>query len=546
MINETDYTSNLLPKEQENKIDTIFAQYDTTDKPGCAVGVIQDGRFMYKKCFGMANLDYDIPITSDSKFNIGSVSKQFTAACICLLVLENKLSLNDDVRKYIPELPDYGKLITIRHLLHHTSGLRDYLDMTMLNGTLQFDSYINDKYSIQILCKQSKLNFAPGEKQFYSNSGYLLLVEIVSRITGKSFREFAEANILKPLDMNDTIYVDDCKAIVKNKVISYDISGKVIHFELHNYDSIGGGGFISTLNDLRKWNNNFYNPIVGGQNLLDLMFTRSTLDSGEILNYCFGLTYETINNKLSIGHAGHIGNFSSNFIHFLESKTDIIILCNRGDIDVFSKVNSIAEIVLPDNSQKNTEPDKIDCDEPALFLLNESDMKIFCGDYWSEDSKLKRKIYLKDGNLFYFRYDNNESKLTPIGINEFYMDNNRNLILRFETQSSQNIMRIIENKRCTATFISYDPIAYTLDELKNFCGNYYSVELCVVYQLKLESNKLTLFINDRKISELKEVMKNLFEVIEWGTLIKFRTNLDKVSGLETSTERAKEIDFIKQ
>ncbi|NOR46399.1 MAG: serine hydrolase, partial [Candidatus Delongbacteria bacterium] len=190
MINETDYINNPLTKEQENQIDSLFAQYDNQNTPGCSVGVIRDGRFIYKKSFGMADLENDIPITVNSKFEIGSVSKQFTATGIALLAIEEQLDLDDDVRKYIPELPDYGKSITIRHLLHHTSGIRDYVQLFLFSDSInQFENHLNND-SLEIILKQKELNFPPGKKHLYSNSGYLLLREIIEIVSGMSHQKF--------------------------------------------------------------------------------------------------------------------------------------------------------------------------------------------------------------------------------------------------------------------------------------------------------------------------------------------------------------------
>jgi len=374
MINETDYTNNPLTQEQENQIDAIFAKYDTTDKPGCSVGVIQDGRFVYKKSFGMANLDYDIPITADSKFHICSIAKQFTAACIVLLKMDGKLEIDDDVRKYIPELPDYGKTITIRHLLYHTSGLRDFLQLLLDTG-FSFDSYFNNDDGLKIVIKQKSLDFAPGEKHSYSNTGYLLLAEIIKRISGKTIREFADERIFKPLGMHDSYFNDDCKAVVKNKVTPYDVSGEKIHFFLHNDEEVGAGNVYSTINDFLKWDANFYDPQVGGQDFLDLMLTKGYLNNQEVLDYGFGLYHSFYKNKLTIGHTGGYTGALTNCVRFPDQKTTIIIFFNRDDIDENGLVAEIADIVLPAEmvpSQETTEQTK---DRQTTYELNVAELE---------------------------------------------------------------------------------------------------------------------------------------------------------------------------
>jgi len=217
MINETDYVNNSLTKEQEEKIDTLFMEFNNSKSPGYAVGVIQDGRFVYKKSYGLANLEYNIPITAESKFDIGSISKQFTAAGIALLKLEGKLSFNDDVRKYFPEMPNYETKITIRNLLHHTSGISDYTSLMTLTKINIYDHQDIKK----MIFRQKKLNFISGSKFQYSNSGYLLLAEIISLVSGMSYAEYIVEHIFKPLEMHNSLIEESYEQIIKNRVVSY-------------------------------------------------------------------------------------------------------------------------------------------------------------------------------------------------------------------------------------------------------------------------------------------------------------------------------------
>ncbi|MDQ3174353.1 MAG: beta-lactamase family protein [Acidobacteriota bacterium] len=203
-----------------DRVDALFAQWAKPDLPGCALGVIKDGRMIYKRGYGMANLDYDIPISSSSVFYIASTSKQFTAASIALLAKQGKIWLDDPIRRYMPELSELYNPVTIRHLIHHTSGIRDYLTLMSI-AAIRTENIYTDEDVIELLSRQKALNFKPGDQHFYSNSGYLLLSMIVKRVTGKSLRQFADENIFKPLGMKNTHFHDDRTMIVKNRAISY-------------------------------------------------------------------------------------------------------------------------------------------------------------------------------------------------------------------------------------------------------------------------------------------------------------------------------------
>ena len=206
--------------ELTDNVDKLFSEWDKSDSPGCALGVIKDGQLIYKRGYGMANLEHGIPITSRSVFRIGSTSKQFTAMCVVLLEEERKLSLDDDIRKHIPGMPDYGHSITIRHLLHHTSGIRDYLTLLSLAGERD-DDFLVDGEVVDLIARQKELNFKTGDEYLYSNSGYFLLSVIVKRVTGKSMRVYAEENIFKPLRMMNTHFHDDHTMVVKNRAAGY-------------------------------------------------------------------------------------------------------------------------------------------------------------------------------------------------------------------------------------------------------------------------------------------------------------------------------------
>src|SRR5690349_18751337 len=241
---------------QTDKVDALFAQWNKPDSPGCALAIIKDGRVLYKRGYGNANLDYDVPISSKTVFNIGSVSKQFTAFSIAILARQGKLSLDDDIRKYLPEMPQYSAPVTIRRLIHHTSGIREYSHLLQLAGTRFQDATAEDDY--KIIVRQKQLNFKPGDEYLYSNSNYLLLARIAQRVSGKSLRAFAEENIFKPLGMSNTRFQDDKSEVIRNRATGYSPrTGGGFAIESTTSDAVGAGDLLTTIDDLILWDRNF-------------------------------------------------------------------------------------------------------------------------------------------------------------------------------------------------------------------------------------------------------------------------------------------------
>src|SRR5277367_6245231 len=237
-----------LPPDVAKQVDKIFEKWDRPDSPGCALGVYKDGKIIYKHGYGMADLNDDVPITPATVFHVASMSKQFTAASIVLLAQQGKLSLDDDVHKYIPELPDFGQRITIRHLVWHTSGLRDQWDLLGLAGWRYSLDLITDDDVMSVMTRQKDLNFKPGEQYTYCNTGFTLLALIVKRVSGISFREFTNKNIFEPLGMKHTHFRDDHEEVIKHDALGYeDGKDKPFRMNLTNFDTAGATSLHTTV-----------------------------------------------------------------------------------------------------------------------------------------------------------------------------------------------------------------------------------------------------------------------------------------------------------
>ncbi len=336
-------------------IDAIFSQWDshTNDAagqtPGVALAVIRDEKVIYSRGYGMANLDHAISISPDTVFDVGSTSKQFTAACILLLAEEGKLALTDDIRTHIPELPEYGAPITIAHLLHHTSGLRDYTSLMGL-AALSIESDYPDELLLDIICRQKGLNFPTGEGFDYTNTGYFLLGEIVRRVSGTPMSQFAKARIFEPLGMTSTLFWDDHTMVVPHRADSYyPREGGGYHLAISLMDNVGDGGVYTTVEDLAKWDANFYHNILGKgtPDLLEQMQTVGYLNSGQPIGYASGLFIGAHRGHRMVSHGGAWRGFRAELVRFPDHQLSVICLANLGTISPTPLALRVADLYLP-------------------------------------------------------------------------------------------------------------------------------------------------------------------------------------------------------
>ncbi len=326
-------------------IDAVFARYDHDDGPGCALGIIHDGELVVARGYGMASLEHGIPNGPRSVFRIGSTAKQFTAACAALAEQEGHLSLEDDIREHLPEMPDYGEPITIRNLLNHTSGIRDYLGLMGLSGLRTEDYYDDD--ALAMIARQRELNFAPGTQHLYSNSGYFLISVILHRATGVSLVAFARTRIFEPLGMRDTHYHDSHRIIVPRRSEGYS-PGPDGRWEIDRttLPMVGDGGVFTTVEDLLLWDRNFYEPTVGGEALLEALHTQGVLDDGSELDYALGLGIDTYRGLRVVAHGGAFVGYRAEMMRFPDERVSIICLGNTSAINPSALCRDVAEVIL--------------------------------------------------------------------------------------------------------------------------------------------------------------------------------------------------------
>src|SRR5688500_18318781 len=328
-------------------VDSVMARF-TRNVPGCAVGVDQNARTIFAKGYGSANIEYDVPITPTTPFVSGSVSKQFTAAAIALLVEEKRILPSDDVRKYIPELVDYGKVITIDHLVHHTSGLRDWWELVGIAG-LRYDDTYTVQDVLDMTARQRGLNFDPGERYLYSNTGYILLGIVVQRVTGKTLRDFAAERFFGPLGMTSSHFQDDHRRPVPGRAYAYSPApGGGFTINVWNNDLVGQGGLMTTIVDLAKWDENFYTGTVGGPGFLRRQLERGKLNSGTTLSYAYGIEVGEYRGLPMVEHTGSTGGYRSVITRFPGQHTSVAILCNVSNAAPSTLARRVADHVLRD------------------------------------------------------------------------------------------------------------------------------------------------------------------------------------------------------
>ena len=327
------------------QVDELFTEWNRPDSPGCAIGIIRDGRMVYSRGYGMADLAKGSPITSTSVFHVASMSKQFTAACLALFVLDGAVSLDDDVRKYVRGLPDYGDAITVRHLAYHTGGLRDDYDLHILAGGSNED-HLDNQAALTLLARQKALNFKPGEQQLYSNSGYLLMAEIVRVVSGTSLGDFAQKSIFGPLGMGDTFF-DDGSRSVQDTVISYEAE-KQGRFRLYekNMKHVGHSGLMTTIDDLYLWDQNFYADKLGDGRVMKELLTHGTLVTGREVNYAFGLHHGEYKGLKTVASPGMVQGFRCQMLRFPEQNFTVICLGNVSTVDRYKLPRQVADVYL--------------------------------------------------------------------------------------------------------------------------------------------------------------------------------------------------------
>lgn len=539
-------TSAIGQLEEFQAVDQIFSDWDTKDGPGGSIGIIKDGELIYSKGYGLANLEYEIPNSASSVFRIASTSKQFTAACIILLAEKGLLNLQDDLKRIFPDFPAYANEITISHLLNHTSGIRDYLQLAYLKGLGEDDHYVDEEL-MEWLVNQFDLNFPPGDEFLYSNSGYWLLGQIVEKVSGMNMAEFAQQEIFEPLGMTQTHFHNDHTRVVKQRASGY-MPGESDKFKINmtTLDMIGDGGIFTSVNDIKKWDDAFYDRSVLSDSFWNMMTTPGVLNNGEAIDYAAGLFISEYNGLKTISHGGAFVGFRAEFIRFPEQKFSIAIFANRGDVNPTNLAYQVADVFLNKEFKGMEELVSQKTPTPDFIQLAPSELKKFEGHYWNEAGSYSRKIYVKNDTLRYYRSEYSESDLLPVSKNEFKMMNvGAELFIKFEGEDGLGRMVVVIDDGSPIISNSFTPKEYTLDELKEFEGNYFSKELEVNYSLKVVDESLLLYINNKPTTTINPIMADRFSSNELGVIEFYRDQDGQLNSFRLASGRVKNLEFKK-
>jgi CubicO group peptidase (beta-lactamase class C family) len=496
----------------------------------------------------MANLELDIAITPQSVFDIGSVSKQITAMAILLLAREHKLSLDDDIRKYLPEMPDYGSTITIRHMLHHTSGLRNYDDLFDLEGIPEAD-LTTDRDAMDLIVRQKGVNFKPGEEFLYSDTNFFLMSQIVKRITGQTLRQFAQERIFGPLGMTSTHFHDDHTMIVPRRATGYaPRQGGGFEIDMSNFEQVGDGSVMTTVEDLAKWDQNFEHPLVGGVDAIRQLTTPGTLNNGQQIPYALGLFLDHYRGLNWIHHSGEWVGYRAALSRFPDQHFSTLITCNCvGSMSPMTMAQRVADIYLADESARV---------EKRPFATNSSNvpvtnLKQYVGTYWSEKTGALRKFLLRDDKLIMvaagMTYD-----LLPLGGGQFEaleadIEHKDRYIFHAVKDGSNFQLEALEG----GVPVSYEAVKGPVLEpshLVDYAGSYANDELRATWTLVVQNGKLVRQQWTTEDEEVEPAFPDGFvgDISEGQFLMHFnRDRSGRVTSFDVATDMVRPMRFFK-
>jgi CubicO group peptidase (beta-lactamase class C family) len=534
-------------KSPREKVERLIALRESKGAPGAAILAIQDGKILYQRGFGLANLEYDIPITPTTVFHVASVSKQFTAFAIMLLAQQGRLSLDDDIRKHLPEMHDFGKVITIRHLIHHTSGLRDQWEMLAMAGW-RLDDVITQEQIRRMAFRATDLNFPPGERFLYSNMGYTLLAEIVARVSGKSFAQFTAENIFQPLGMTNTHFHENHQRIVKNRAYSYAPAPGGYRLSALNYANVGATSLFTTAEDLGKWLMNFETAKVGGKAVIARMMEDGRRSDGRALGYGGALSLGTHRGLKVVGHNGADAGYRSAVSWYPEQRFGVVVLSNVSTFNPDALADGVADAFLaekftPETARPAATPPAPASSDPAPPTIPASLLKEYEGLYEEAPGRYVRLSVL-NSHLMYqplaaSSVQTGQRVLRPESESRFRLGTN--IVLTFERGTDGNVSGVQIGTQ------SAKRIAFPLPpaELAQYEGVYYSPELDTAYTLRVRDGRLTAEHPRNPATELTPQFPDGFQGNQWYfSRVHFDRDKDgKITGLTVHGGRVLNLKF---
>ncbi|HXB42841.1 MAG TPA: serine hydrolase domain-containing protein [Puia sp.] len=537
--------SQSLPDSTIKKIDNLFTKWNTDSSPGCTIGIVMNDTLIYSKGYGMANLEYAIPNRPETIFHMASVSKQFTSWSIILLARQGKLRLDDDIHKYLSWFPDLKEKITIRNLLNHTSGIRDQWQLLAISGT-RLDDVITQDHIIKILSRQQALNFKPGEKYSYSNSGFTMLAEIVKKVSGQTLRKFTDSAIFRPLGMYSTHFHDDYTEIVKNRSYSYDATDSN-HFtnSILSYSNAGATSLFTNINDMSKWVMNFYEHKIGDQADVDTLTKKGKLNSGKELSYACGIAVDTYKGRRQYSHGGADAGYRTYVSVFPDIKMGFIVFSNLGDFNTGAKAHAMADLFIKDGTAKKNEDNKKKSDSSMAILKDTLAMKKFQG-YYICDEGLPFSFDINKGKLYYHIYD--ESNFLIQGSKDsFSISNAPDVKFVFGIKAKDTFVDVFTPSEFYHLKKYIKDTTQTDELLSAYTGTYYCPELDCKYGIVLNDHHLML--TNAKYNDAKLTLINGDHLVNdnwWiNHMMITRDSKNQITGFEVNSGRIMHLRFNK-
>jgi len=529
-----------LDRSVEEDIDQLFVEWNRPNHPGGAVGIVQDGKLVFSKAYGLASLEYLVPNAKGTRFNIASVSKQFTAMGIVRLHLQGKLSVEDDPRRHIPELPDFGQTVTIRHMLHHTSGMRSLHSMLALAGWRGDDARTNEDL-LRFMLDQRDLNFVPGDEYMYCNTGYILMAVLIERISGEKFSTWMKKNIFEPLGLYDTYVEDRYNRVVPNNATSYNGSkerGFVRGVEYWGYT--GSGNVHSTTLDLLKWYRNYYQPQEGWKDAFSMMLTVDDLNNGQHNDYAFGVRVELYRGEKRISHGGSIGGFRAYACTYPDRKLEIVALTNFSSSSTGGKVNSITNILL------NKPVEEVTRFEMQEVNIAPSVFDKYAGTYTvNEDPDRQIEFFRKDDVYFSKLTGQENVRLLAANFSTFFNNKQQIKIIFNDTDKNTYTMNQRGREYTGSKTVKYVP---TEKELNEIAGQYWSPELHTQYTFSVKDDQLVGYHTRHGEFRIENFRKD--EYLCRASFIRKitvgRDKLGRITGLYVTNSRVRNLFFEKK
>lgn len=538
------YVERLEPigKTKATRIDQIMSKWDTDDSPGASVAIVHNGAIVFSKGYGISNMEYGIPIDTESIFHTASISKQFTAFAIMLLAEENKLSLDDDIREYIPEVPDFGETITLRHLANHTSGIRDQWSLLVMAGW-RMDDVITTEHILKLVSQQKELNFKPGEQFLYSNTGFTLLAEVVSRVSGMSFSTFAKQRIFEPLHMKNSLFYDDHERLVKNRVYSYVENSSGYKKLVLSYATAGATSLFTTPEDLTNWVINFDRMIVGSRETMQEMHRKGILNDGDSTDYSLGQSIGIYNGLYNVRHGGADAGYRTFISRFPDQDFAVVIFGNDASFDPRRIAYQLTDLYLEDeyvDASTASEPKKV---IKYKEKIEKSLLRSYCGEYELE-SNFVLSITLEFAKLMGTMNRQSKFVLIPVSQSKFVISGEQTKVSFHPVDGVVNQLKLHQNGALMTgeRIEEFDP-----NGVKNemYLGTFYSDELKTNYIIKELDGILTMThsrMGDFKIIPRK---KDVFDSDYWAfSMVKFiRNEAGEVTQFRASNGRVQNLLF---